>query len=168
MLPTTQRQEALSRAYVRAVAAQAGMICGELGQDFGIDMYLRTVPVIGQRYIDMGNQLDLQLKSSTRPHVSEAEIVHDLEVRAYDVLRAFLLGCPRILVPLVLPEDESLWLSQSVDELILRRCAYWMSLRGAPATSNQASIRISIPSANVFCVETVRTLMQQLSKGTRP
>jgi hypothetical protein len=47
MLPTNQRQEALSRAYVRAVAAQAGVICGELGQDFGIDMFLRTVPVMG-------------------------------------------------------------------------------------------------------------------------
>ncbi|HYT90311.1 MAG TPA: DUF4365 domain-containing protein [Gemmataceae bacterium] len=168
MLPTNQRQEALSRAYVRAIAAQAGVICGELGQDYGIDMYLRTVPVMGQRYIDMGDQLDLQLKSSTRPRVSETEVVHDLEVRAYDVLRATTLGCPRLLVLLVLPEDESQWLSQSVEELILRRCAFWMSLRGAPATPNQATIRISIPGTNLFSVDAVRRLMQQLSEGGRP
>jgi hypothetical protein len=114
MLPTNQRQEAMSRAYVRAIAARAGVICGELGQDYGIDMYLRTVPVIGQRYVDMGDQLDLQLKSSTRPRVGETEVVHDLEVRAHDVLRASTLGCPRILVLLVLPEDEASWLSQSL------------------------------------------------------
>jgi hypothetical protein len=144
------------------------VICEELGQDYGIDMYLRTVPVIGERYIDVGDQLDLQLKSSTRPRVGETEVVHDLEVRAYDVLRATALGCPRILVLLVLPEDESQWLSQSAEELILRRCAFWMSLRGAPATPNQATIRIRIPGANLFSVDGVRRLMQQLSEGNRP
>jgi hypothetical protein len=168
MLPTNQRQEALSRAYVRAVAARAGVICGELGQDYGIDMYLRTVPVLGQRYVDMGDQLDLQLKSSTRSRASETEVVHDLEVRAYEVLRAATLGCPRILVLLVLPEDEALWVSQTVEELLLRRCAYWTSLRGAAATANQATIRISIPAANVFSADAVRALLEQVSEGIRP
>jgi hypothetical protein len=52
--------------------------------------------------------------------------------------------------------------------LILRRCAFWASLRGAPPTDNQVTIRISIPVANVFTVEAVRALLQQLSEGGRP
>src|SRR5262245_22228853 len=129
MLPVNQRQEALSRAYVRAVAAQAGLTCGDLTQDYGIDMFLRTVPVAGNRYTDVGDQLDLQLKSTTRAGVTVTEVIHDLEVRAYDALRVVTRGCPRILVLLVLPGDETLWLTQSADELILRRCAFWASLR---------------------------------------
>jgi hypothetical protein len=40
MVPQSQRQEALSRAYVRAIAAQAGVTCTDLVQDFGVDMIL--------------------------------------------------------------------------------------------------------------------------------
>jgi hypothetical protein len=168
MLPTNQRQEALSRAYVRAVAAQAGVICGGLGQDYGIDMFLRTVPIEGHRYTDKGDQLDLQLKSTTRASVTDTEVMHDLEVRAYESLRLVTRGCPRILVLLVLPEDETLWLTHSVEELILRRCAFWQSLRGAPGTTNQATIRLHIPRANTFSVEAVRALMQRVSEGIDP
>src|SRR5438477_12171958 len=105
MLPTSERQQALSRAYVRAIAAHAGVICGDLGQDYGIDMFLRTVPVVGHRYTDSGDQLDLQLKSTTRARLTGAEVSYDLDVRAYNVLRVETRTCPRILVLLVLPED---------------------------------------------------------------
>jgi hypothetical protein len=52
MLPRNQRQEALSRAYVRAVAAQAGVICNDAGQDFGIDLFLRGVGTRNGEYCD--------------------------------------------------------------------------------------------------------------------
>src|SRR5207249_2729806 len=42
MIPTNQRQEALSRGYVQAVAARAGMICVSIDQDFGFDLILRS------------------------------------------------------------------------------------------------------------------------------
>jgi hypothetical protein len=35
MLPRNHRQEALSRAYVRAIAAQAGLLCSQPEPDFG-------------------------------------------------------------------------------------------------------------------------------------
>ena len=38
MLPRSLRQEALSRAYVRAVAARAGVICGGVANDLGFDL----------------------------------------------------------------------------------------------------------------------------------
>jgi hypothetical protein len=168
MLPQNQRQEALSRAYVRAIAAQAGVICGDVGQDYGIDMYLRTVPEIDHRFADIGDQLDLQLKSTTRAEVKSAAVVYDLDVRAYEILRRETSGCPRILVLLLLPQDEALWLSQTIEELTLRRCAYWMSLRGASPTTNQAAVRITIPQEQVFSAPAVRTMMQALSEGIKP
>jgi hypothetical protein len=151
--------ENLSRAYVRAVAARAGVICGTIETDFGMDLLLRAVQRYAQQYWDDGPQLDLQLKSTTRAEVKDTEIVYDLEVRAYNLLRRANPEKPRILVLLVLPEDEALWLSQSAEELILRRCAYWLSLKGVSPTDNVATVRITIPKTNVFSVEVVRQLL---------
>jgi hypothetical protein len=168
MLPRNQRQEALSRAYVRAVAAQAGVLCGETDQDFGIDLFLRAVEVHDHQCWDAGPQLDVQLKSSTRAEVRDAEVAYDLEVRAYNLLRAQTVCRPRLLILLVLPEDETQWLQQTVDELILRQCAYWFSLFGAPPTTNQTTVRITIPRGNVFSVEALRGLLDEVSRESTP
>jgi hypothetical protein len=165
MLPRNLRQEALSRAYVRAVAARAGVICGGTDNDFGFDMILRAVVVHGGQFWDSGPQIDLQLKSTTRADVRDAEVFYDLEVRAYDLLRQETGDRLRLLVVLVLPEDEALWLSQSVEELVLRRCAYWKSLRGAAPTTNQATVRIAIPRANVFSAEALERLLAEAGGG---
>ena len=138
---------------MRAIAARAGVICGSTENDLGFDVILRAVVEHSGRFWDSGPQIDVQLKSMARAEVRETEVIYDLDVRAYDLLRQEINNRPRLLILLVLPEDEELWLSQSVDELILRRCAYWMSLRGVVATTNLATVRIAIPRANVFSVE---------------
>jgi hypothetical protein len=168
MLPRNQRQEALSRAYVRAIAAQAGVICGDMVQDFGTDMFLRGVQQIDQEYFDNGPQVDLQLKSSTRAEVRENRVLHDLEVRSYNWCRQDAVTKPRFLLLLVLPDDEWQWLTQSVEELILRRCVFWLSLRGAAPTDNQSTIRITIPLTNVFSVSTVRGWMGEGEEESKP
>ncbi len=169
MLPRNQRQEALSRAYVRAVAARAGVICADSTLDFGIDLFLRAVTARNGGFADTGPQLDVQLKSTTRAELRDAQVIHDLEVRAHDVLRPSAAGVtPRVLVLLVLPEDESQWVTQTVDELILRRCAYWLSLRGAEPTTSHTTVRIAIPIAQVFSAEAVVTLLNRLKQGEMP
>ncbi len=44
VLTREHRQEALSRAYIRAVAALAGMTICEPENDYGIDMAIRPDP----------------------------------------------------------------------------------------------------------------------------
>jgi hypothetical protein len=164
MLPRNLRQEALSRAYVRAIAARAGVICGTTENDLGFDMLLRAVVVHDQQFWDSGPQIDIQLKSTTRAEFREAEVLYDLDVRTYNLLRQEA-NRARLLVLLVLPDDEALWLSQSVDELILRRCAFWMSLRGWAATTNQTTVRIPIPHENVFSAGALQRLMAEANGG---
>jgi hypothetical protein len=168
MLPRNQRQENISRAYVRAIAALPGVICGDVATDFGIDMYLRSVTERDGQYIDSGDQLDLQVKSSSLSTVTETEVVHDLEIRSYDVLRQNRPRCPRLLVLLVVPAEEGEWISQSLDELIIRRCAYWHSLRGAEPATTTKTTRITIPRTNVFSVEAVQRMMNALHEGRLP
>jgi hypothetical protein len=95
-------------------------------------------------------------------------VLYDLEVRAYELLRRERPRCPRILVLLVLPSEEERWLSQTTEELILRRCVYWLSLRGAAPTNVQKTIRVSISKQNVFSVEAVTSLMAALRGGHQP
>ena len=165
MLPQSQRQESLSRAYVRVIAAQAGVIAGDVTQDFGIDMYLRAVEEESGIFSDLGPQIDLQLRTSTGAEVRATEVAYDIDIRTYNRLRRTRADRPCLLVLLILPADEVLWVTQSAEELVVRRCAYWASLEGKAPTTNQATIRITIPRANVFSAEAVNLWMARLSGG---
>ena len=168
MLPRNQRQEALSLAYVQAVAAKAGVICISAGWDVGIDVSLRTVEIPGQRRGPGKVQLDLQLKSTTRGNIRNDHLMYDLDVKNYDDLRVSAAMCPRLLVVLVLPEEEADWLGQSAEELILRHCAYWTWLGNAVPTTAVATVRVAIPVSNVFSVAALQALIARLEQGELP
>jgi hypothetical protein len=161
------RQEALCRAYVQAVAALAGLATSKPEPDYGIDLSLRHIGEQGQQFLDAGILLDLQLRSTTRAALSADEVRYDLDVRTYDLLR-YTEGLPRILVVLVLPDDEGRWLRLSQEELVVRHAAYWCSLRGGPATTAMSSVRITIPRAQLFSVEGVRAVMNRPLRGQLP
>ena len=133
--------------------------------DYGIDLTLNEVEDFGGWRAESGNKLDIQAKSTTRAGGTNDVIQYDLDRHSYDVLRFLTTGNPRILVVLCLPIDESRWCSQSEEELILRHCAYWLSLRGRPPTTNRKSIRLSLPRANVFSAEALRALMSRIKAG---
>ena len=116
------------------------------------------------RVFAAGFQLDIQAKSTTRTELGGAQIVYDLPVKNYDDLRLEDVGIPRLLVVLVLPEDESQWTEQTDDYLLLRHAAYWLSLRGWGPTTNRRSIRLAIPTANLFTVPALDALMTKVRK----
>ena len=47
------------------------------------------------------------------------------------------------------------------EELVLRHCAYWISLKGHPPTAASSSIPHRHPLTNVFSVDEATRLMQQ-------
>ncbi len=73
-----------------------------------------------------------------------------------------------LLVVLVLPDEEALWLSQSTEELLVRRCACWYSLRGAESTTGTSSVRIAIPPSQVFSVSAIHAILNRLRQGQEP
>lgn len=164
MMTREHRQEALCRAYVQAVAAQAGVGTSRPTPDYGIDLSLRNIEQRGSRHLDTRLQVDLQLRSTTRFNITETAVSYDLDVRTYDFLRE-KSAIHSLLVVLVLPDEETLWLSQSPDELIVRHCAYWLSLRGVEPVIATSSVRIAIPRVQVFSVQAVRAIMDHLQRG---
>ncbi len=65
----------------------------------------------------------------------------------------------------LVPDNPDDWLRQSEAELCLRRCGYWVSLRGQPAMQNQTTVTVFIPRQNIFNTNALKTIMQRLERG---
>lgn len=159
LLTSTDREEALSRAYLQAVAAGAGYVVASLDFDRdGIDCEIKAG---GQ----MRPSLGIQLKATINlGEVQDGKYGYPLKRRNYDLLRE-PTQTPRVLVVLALPQDKAEWLTVTDAELVLRRCAYWVSLANAPERDNRASVTVSLPAHQRFDVAALRALMDQSRTG---
>jgi hypothetical protein len=168
VITRNHRQETLSRAYVQAVAARAGVICSVPELDYGVDFTLRAVDETNG-FVDAGVLLDVQLKATTIAATTDpAMIGFDLRVAEYDRLRRFDLPVSRVLVVLELPSDEADWFTQTPVELILRHAAFWLSLRGMPSTASTTSVRVKLPRTNLFTPTAVSELLARIRNGSIP
>jgi hypothetical protein len=156
------RMEQLSRAYIQAVAAMCGCTCARPEQDYGCDLTLHPIERVGGVFRPVGRNLDLQLKSTTNATLTVDEVIHDLDVRAYNILRHATHAAPLYLVLFVMPADRDEWIAHSEDRLELRRCAYWVSLRRAPAVANTVSVRVRIPRQNQFTPGALGQIMEAI------
>lgn len=101
------------------------------------------------------------MKSTTRLIRDGDQVAYDLEVRNYQWLCGSSLFCPRLLCLLVLPSDESQWLSVTSKQLAIRGSMYWVSLTGCEPTTNQRSCRVRLPRRNLFSPESLHDLVRQ-------
>ena len=162
LISKTDREEALSRAYLAAVAAGAGYTTAV--RDFDRDGVAVQIQAGGS----MRPALDVQLKATINLGVATAGFFRFvLKRRNYDLLRVQTM-LPRILVVLSLPESEADWLSVTAEELVIRRCAYWAALAGAPDSDNSDSVTISIHDDNRFDVDGLKGLMELARTGVLP
>lgn len=159
LLSTADRQEALSRVYAHAVAAQAGYITAVYAEDRdGVDLRIQAGGEIRPA-------LDLQLKATVNLTASDdGHFRFPLKRRNYDLLR-MNTQTPRLLVVLDLPRDEREWMIITVEQLVLRRRAYWLNLRGSDETSNRRTVTVRIPKRNVFEPGGLHALMEQSRQG---
>ena len=132
-----------SLSYIEAVASHAGFQVEEVRVDFD--------SVDGTLKADFGKRprIEFQAKATARDVVRENNVHFPLSVKNYDDLRLEAIN-PRILIVLVMPESIDEWIIQSDEELCLRYCAYWVSLNGRPASTNQDTITVYLPLVNVF------------------
>lgn len=113
-------------------------------------------------------RLELQLKCSSSFSTNSDSIPFRLSVKNFTDLRGEDFQVPRILVLVLVPENVEDWLMQSSEEMVLRHCGYWLSLREEPETNNENNITISIPKNQPFTVNALRDLMSMISNGGKP
>lgn len=161
----------LSYAYLHAVVCRSGGSCGQttrLADNMGIDAQVDAE--VARASLQWGARtsvsLKVQLKSTRQQPTDNGDSwSYPLDVKAYDDLRAETHATPRILVVLFLPTESDDWLDCTEEYLLLRRCAYWMSLRGMPVTSNKSQVTIHIPKVNVLSHGAMAKLFAELSRG---
>jgi hypothetical protein len=147
MLPETKIEENLSFAYISAIAADAGIIVRDYSNaDYGMDgKFAEVANEDGNSCRETGFGIEFQLKASTNVTHRDGSIYYELKVKNYKDLIKTNIGMARILIVYSLPNDRSQWLSADANQLVLRECAWWVSLKGKPVTENTAKKTISIP-----------------------
>jgi len=124
-----QQKKLFSKAYVRAVAAVGGFSVSQPEvDDESIDL---KIVARGGEGIVFSPELNLQLKCTSRDVLDGQFIRYPVRIKNY---RDLIINSqvPRLLVVVLVPENLENWLQQSEDEMCMRYCAYWVSLRGQP------------------------------------
>jgi hypothetical protein len=169
LLPAIESESELSYAYLHAVAARAGMSCevsGRHADTMGIDAIIRASERFANDSLFTDLALDVQLKATaTEPSRNAGRISYFMKgVERYDKLRSETVTPPRILVVLFLPADRDEWMKWSKEELAVRKCAWWTSLRGAPETQNSSGQTVYLPENQCLGPEELREIMTRLSR----
>jgi Domain of unknown function (DUF4365) len=160
------RQESLSRAYLAAVCASAGLIMKIGNFDYGIDVDIAEVKNRpkssgkGQRFYE-SNQIRFQLKCTTNFEINNEKglILYDLDTENFNDLCE--VSTPvKLLGLFLLEKDVDSSIAYTQDELILKKCMYWQSFEGKEKTTNSSKIRVEIPQANLISPSSICSLFQ--------
>jgi hypothetical protein len=156
--------EAISRAYVRAIAGRAGLNLAIREYDYGVDGSFDEVVVRQNRRVESGFSLSFQLKASTQWQFDGTQVVYDLEAKTYNdwiLRRSMRAATPCILILLALPSDSGQWLICEKTQLRLQGTCYWEYLSGS-LSENRASVRIRVPRSQRLKPESLLTLMENV------
>lgn len=169
MLTDQHIAEALSRAYVRAIAGRAGLNLAIREYDYGVDGSFDEVVMRQKRRVESGFSLSFQLKASTQWQLDFTHVIYDLEAKTYNDLvfrHSMRTTTPCIPILLALPNDSEQWLICEEAQLRLQGTCYWEYLSGSPS-ENRSSIRIRIPRSQRLTPESLLTSMQNVKTGER-
>lgn len=168
-LSAVNRESELSYAYLHAIAAHAGVNCkvGNRHDDNnGIDAQLTAWGNFPGGGPLTEVSINIQLKATILDPVdSGTHFSYSAPgINQYDDLRSETVSIPRILAVMYLPRDCSNWLSHANDKLTLQKCVYWVSLRGAPPSSNGSSQTVYIPKTQSFSTDGLISILSKLSR----
>lgn len=172
-MDTAQQQMLFSKAYVAAVAAVAGYRTYEpQPDDDSIDLGIAARGPFGTK---RSPRVELQLKSllvddeeSTSEAAPEDAWSYPLKAKNYEDLRHEDYQVPRILVVVRLPKQLDQWLKHTEGELALRRCGYWVSLRGKKESDNATKVTVKLPKTQIFSVEQLTAMMDRIGRSEWP
>lgn len=139
-----QQREQFSLAVVKAIAAAAGVSWSQPSvDDDSVDIAFSS-RVYGRP------RLEAQVKCSSGEHLYDDGVHFSLKRKNHDDLRLVDVVIPRILIVVLVPQSVGEWLTMNEEQMVLRRCAWWSSLRSAPEILPAAagSTTVVLPRGN--------------------
>ena len=155
------RQEALSKAYIHAVASMAGYTTAVYEQDLdGVDVRIQAGG-------DMRPAIEIQAKATTLLGKPDAEGFFHFPLKVGNYAHLTIpTQTPRVLVVLDMPSEAEGWAVLTPDGLSLRRRAYWLDLKGCQPVENRQTVTVLIPQCQVFDLDGLRFLMERSREGS--
>lgn len=158
LLSDNDRKEQLSLAYLKVLAAYCG--------------YTWSVPNLDRDSVDIEvwsrssrfGSVRFQLKATSSPDWTGEGLRFQLKAKNFNELSA-ISQTPRLLAVMVLPHDMAQCLNVDHDRLVLRRCMWWLSLKGR-APTEQGSVQVTLPSANLLNPDALRDLIRRSDEDT--
>jgi Domain of unknown function (DUF4365) len=160
------QQQEFSFAYIQAVASVAGYSVERNYVDYdGIDL---GICAHGAGGAVRSPRVDVQVKSITAGRPSRFPWSYALDVDNYDSLHHADLAVPRILVVVAMPKNVANWVKATPQQLTVRHAGYWISLRGAPPTSNASTVTVHFPANHRLTPHELQAIMTRISQGSLP
>jgi hypothetical protein len=160
------QKEQFSFAYARAVAAVAKIAVEETTvDDDSVDLTFKQKAAGG---VVRSPRVEAQVKCTECANINPDHVAFPLVLKNYDELRTTDLLVPRILIVVLVPDDLTAWIGHSENELAMRRCGYWLSLRGRSATTSTDNVTVHLPRTNQFNVSGLQGIMQRIGNGGMP
>lgn len=155
------RKEEFSYSYVWAISATAGFVFELARVDRNsIDCRFRALDSTHKK----APAIEVQMKCTSKLDFDGDDVKFVLPVNNYNHLRARVI-VPRILIVVHVPEVAADWLvSGGEQKSEIRYCAYWRSLRGEPATKNEATVTVPIKRTSLFTRSALEAMMDRANK----
>ena len=154
--------ERFSLAYLEAVASQAGCWIA----DPRVDRNSVDGILMGESN-GLPSVFGFQAKATSQDVLRENHLSFPLPIRNYNDprLSTSALRFQRILIVLRMSKETDEWLNQTDEELCMRHCAYWRSLRDEPEVPNVSNVSVHVPLANMFNRDSLTDLMDKAARG---
>jgi hypothetical protein len=160
----TQQKEEFSVAYVHAIASVAGFAL----ERYKVDNDSADVVIRSDLEYDGYDQprVEIQVKSTAKLVERKGVLTYDVPANNYQALRSPKRHCPLYLVVVHVPDVATDWMRQVRRNLAhMRNCAYYAELHGEPVKENSQTVRVKIPSTQIFGPDVLTRWIERVGNG---
>ena len=169
MLTDDQVKEHLALAYVYAVATKVKCSFEVTRVDMDsidVRLALKNDADPDPEIVFRSPEISIQVKGHSMVEVPPERFSYPLTMKNYDDLRK-RSSVPRLLVVVTLPPDPKDFLTLDDDQLLLRRCGYWLNLADAPDSDNTTKQTVHMQRAQRFDPDSLERLMRCTARQER-
>lgn len=166
-MDTNTKKEEFSYGYLKMIGAKSGLAIENHGRSIdnqGIDIQIVYAGKIQNVHTP---RIDAQVKCTSQDIEKEDYINFSLDIKTYEILRNQFVYLPIILIVVLVPGNLDEWIDINDERTISKKCAYWISLTGYPASNNQNNLKIKIPKKNLITPESLSNIIEQEAQKRR-
>ena len=162
------KKENLSCRCIESFANYLGYDVEKVSNDFGVDLRIveyacRTNADGKKSYLPSNRDLKVQVKATTEKGIrrEKGKLKYNLRVKNFnDMVEHQQWQRPTFLFLVILPDDESKWLSHDIEYLTLhRQCFWYIHPEGTKITENEHTCVIEIPDDQYISENTINDLL---------